>query len=251
MWLQRWLGDLYVNLWVKFRYDTADFEEIRNVMSIPENKLRVALSLLKKHKALIEFEKVSRKIHYRITPPEVFFLLQSGMILNTDKIPPKYFQLITRLLNMLLLELDLLGFSVYGSVARGTAKLTSDVDLFLVSEGFQKILSHRIDSLIKLEKKVEDEILWLSNMGIYTHVSWIPLTPNEVKKFPPILLDICEDGIILYEKNRFLNRLFSVVKGRLAELGAVRVYVKNGWYWDLKPSLKYGEDLKIELPTIS
>jgi hypothetical protein len=80
-------------------------------------------------------------------------------------------------------------------------------------------------------------------MGYPTTFSEIILTPDEVKKHPPILLDIVEDGTILYDDNDFLFSIIDEVKGRLKRLGAKRIQLEHGWYWLLKPDAKFGEEI--------
>ncbi|MEM1607075.1 MAG: hypothetical protein QXW33_02880, partial [Candidatus Bathyarchaeia archaeon] len=81
--------------------------------------------------------------------------------------------------------------------------------------------------------------------GLPVTISDILLTPEEVRKHPPILLDLTADGIPLIDKDNFLSKELEKVKGRLRELGAVRIKGKHGWYWILKPGAKMGDIIKI------
>lgn len=132
---------------------------------------------------------------------------------------------------------NLISFVIFGSTARGTAKEFSDMDVFILvkdkeEETFQKYL--------KIKRKIE---------GIYPpYFSSIITTPKEIKRNPLILLDIIEDGIFLYDRDNILKTYLSLLKNKLKELGAKRVWIdENTWYWDLKPDWKLGEKVEIKL----
>ena len=70
------------------------------------------------------------------------------------------------------------------------------------------------------------------------------LTPEELKKHPPILLDLTEDAVILYDTG-ILKEEIENLKRRLESLGAKRIRTGNTWFWILKPDLKLGEELEL------
>jgi hypothetical protein len=70
-------------------------------------------------------------------------------------------------------------------------------------------------------------------------------TPEEVEKNPPVLLDIVQDGVILYDKNNFLASVLQKLERKLKELGSKRTKTDKGYYWILKPDLKPGEVIEI------
>jgi len=62
---------------------------------------------------------------------------------------------------------------------------------------------------------------------------------------PPLLLDVTEDGIILYDDGLMANKLREL-RERLQALGSKRVRTRSGkWYWILKPDIKPGEIVQI------
>ncbi|HID10898.1 MAG TPA: nucleotidyltransferase domain-containing protein [Candidatus Latescibacteria bacterium] len=138
-----------------------------------------------------------------------------------------------------------LGFAVYGSVARGDFKPTSDVDALVVSRDLPRSLAKRVDAFLGVEELLRGEISFLADRGVYTHLSWTPLTPEELARVPPVLLDIAEDGLVVFEKGGFLTKILTLIRGKLVELGASRFEVCGKGYWDL--GAKWGE-LAIELP---
>jgi len=59
-------------------------------------------------------------------------------------------------------------------------------------------------------------------------------------------LDLTDDGVILYDRNRFLEATLLELKMKLLRLGARRIFIdKEKWYWDLKPDYKFGETIAV------
>ena len=50
-----------------------------------------------------------------------------------------------------------------------------------------------------------------------------------------------EDARVLFDRAGFLARSLDALRGRLASLGARRIWRGNAWYWDLKPDYVPGE----------
>lgn len=67
----------------------------------------------------------------------------------------------------------------------------------------------------------------------------------EVKNIPPILIEIAEEGVILEDKNEFLEKELAKVRERLSALGAAKKITPRGHYWVLKPDVEPGEVFKI------
>jgi len=164
-----------------------------------------------------------------------------------DQLYGEYLSQFLRLLKARLGD-NLISVVLFGSVARGDAKEGSDVDLLIVSDGFEGSFGERFQyfqeifkELLKLETRKK-----LRREGYGTLISPIPLTPKEVKRHPPILLDILADGIILYDKNGFIKGQLADLRKRLRALKARKVQLPgNRWYWDLKPDYKLGEVVEV------
>jgi hypothetical protein len=120
------------------------------------------------------------------------------------------------------------------------------LDILIISDDFKGTLASRIDKLITIEEKVFDEIERLKRDGIYTSLSFLPLRKEEVTRFPLILLDLTEEGIIIYDEEFFLEKILVKLKAKLIELNARRIFIdEDTWYWDLKPDYKFGEIISI------
>lgn len=82
--------------------------------------------------------------------------------------------------------------------------------------------------------------------GFYVDFSPIILSVEEALKVRPIYLDMVEDSVILYDKDGFFSSIIARLRKRLKELGSKRVWVKDKWYWLIKPSIRFGEVVNIE-----
>jgi predicted nucleotidyltransferase len=133
-----------------------------------------------------------------------------------------------------------LSVALFGSFARGDYKPNSDIDLLLVIRGYEWREPLSFESVEKLVLK-----LWRRS-GHYHKISPYPLTPEQASVHRPIYLDLVEDGIILFDRDRFLGRILDEICARLRQLGAVRRELPNGSkYWILKPVVREGEVFEI------
>lgn len=140
---------------------------------------------------------------------------------------------------------DLVSVVLFGSVARGDNRKDSDVDLLIVVKNLPK------DSTLKrirlFEEKVEDKLnleqYWKE--GYYISLSPILKTPEEAEKFSPLYLDMTQDAVILYDKDRFFKGVLDKLRERLNELGAERVWMGRKWYWVLKRDSEFGDTVEL------
>lgn len=133
---------------------------------------------------------------------------------------------------------DLVSVVVFGSFARGEAKEGSDLDLLIVL----KELPREVDRL-RLSASVSS--LFKPPIGFPRIVSPLIMTEEEIKRHPPILLDMIDGSLILYDEDGFMRKVLRELKRRLEEMGAKKVKVGDGWYWILKQDVKLGEVVKI------
>jgi len=134
-------------------------------------------------------------------------------------------------------RLDAVSIVIFGSFARGDVREGSDLDVLIVVEDL-----HEEDRL-RLSAFLSSSIN--PPLGFPRPVSPIVLTVDEVKRHPPILLDMIEDSIIVYDKENFMKRILEDLRRKLSEIGARRVRTGDGWYWILKPDAKLGEVVEI------
>lgn len=144
---------------------------------------------------------------------------------------------------------NLISVYIFGSVARGEFSEGSDIDLLVVARGLSEEVDERLEIAFQVKRVFRQRTLSLRKIlrdkGLPTTISEVILTPEEVQKHPPILLDLTVDGIPLIDKGDFLDNELKKLRERLRELGATRVRGKHGWYWVLKPGARLGEVIKI------
>ncbi|MEM2028135.1 MAG: nucleotidyltransferase domain-containing protein [Candidatus Bathyarchaeia archaeon] len=168
--------------------------------------------------------------------------------LSLEKIKEPYRSLIEKLLNSLFAKLGdkLVSVIVYGSVARGSTRKDSDIDILIVAETLPKSRMMRQKLFLLIEEPLEPLIDDLWDKGFHVDFSPIILSLEEASRIRPIYLDMVEDSIILYDRNGFFKNIMDRLRKRLEELGAKRVWVGDKWYWVLKPDIRFGEVVEIE-----
>lgn len=140
---------------------------------------------------------------------------------------------------------ELVSLGSFGSVGRGTPTADSDIDLLIVSEGLPRGRLARSDDFVAVEKAMAQDLAKAYALGLHPSLSPIFKTPDEVAAGSPLFLDMIDDARIVYDRDGFLKQAFSDFAGRLARLGAKRIWRDNSWYWDLKPDYKPGEVFEI------
>lgn len=136
---------------------------------------------------------------------------------------------------------------LFGSVARGQDRSGSDIDILVVADGLPEDvgLRHRETNDARMRIRGTEAYRRLKTIGSAYLISEVYLTPEEVERHPPILLDISEDGILLYDKDGFLSMVLAEFRRRLKELGAKKVSGSKGTYWVLKSDVKLGEEVRV------
>ncbi len=155
-----------------------------------------------------------------------------------------YRPLLERLLALLQEQMGdrLLALALYGSIARGQGKPTSDIDLLIVVRGDR----------LEMEKYYSAAEEALEEMPEYKafvqQKIWPAISPSVIdedylrRETPWLFLEIQDHGIILYDREGFLAWKLEQVRRRMRELGSKKVMMPDGsWYWDVKPDWKPGE----------
>lgn len=162
----------------------------------------------------------------------------------------EYKSLITRFSKALievLSEENLLACTLFGSVAREAARKESDIDLIILLRQKTAEIDKKI---VKVLIAAEDwpEKVSLKKKKISANLSLIIKTEDELKEDPLILLDILDQGKILFDPQKKFIEILERFKFKLAKLGTRKVTLDDGtWYWDLKPDWKPGETVEITL----
>ncbi len=143
---------------------------------------------------------------------------------------------------------NFLSLANFGSVARGEIREGSDIDFLIVLKEAAKSYGKRLKMLFPVLKDLEKRIEYkeLEKMDIYLEPSFIIFSKKEIENHPPLLLDMIEESVILYDKRNFLKRELEKMRMRMKRLGSFKNRLPDGsWYWVLKPGLKVGEVFEI------
>lgn len=135
----------------------------------------------------------------------------------------------------------LISVAVFGSVARGTQRPDSDVDLLVICDPLPSGRMRRIAEFEEAEKRLAPALSNLRQQGISTFLSPVLRTPVEVDRGGVFYIDLVEDARLLYDRGEFLKGFLDRLRRRLEQIGARRIRRGNAWYWDLKPDFKPGE----------
>jgi predicted nucleotidyltransferase len=141
----------------------------------------------------------------------------------------------------------LVSICFFGSAARGEASLESDIDVLIVAEDLPRDLGLRVRDTNSIHESVKKGQAYrrLRSEGRSAFISDIYLSPEEARSHPPILLDIVDHGVIVYDRGGFLAAVLEDIRRKLNELGARKVVAKKGYYWVLKPDAKPTEVVEI------
>lgn len=136
---------------------------------------------------------------------------------------------------------------VFGSVARGTARPDSDVDVCLVIRDLpvSRYRRHQLLSPVLERLRQSAAYVELIGRGYTPDVAAILYTPEEIQHTKPIFLDLVEDGILLHDDGAMRAKL-DQLRARMKTLGSRKVVLDDGtYYWLLKPGLRFGEVIEL------
>ena len=141
----------------------------------------------------------------------------------------------------------LVSLCFFGSVVRGEASPESDIDALIVADGLPTGFGSRIRDTNKIHEflKKRPAHRRLRSEGRNALISDIYLTRDEAQSHPPILLDIADHGVIVYDRGGFLAEVLRDIREKLKALGARKVIAKKGYYWVLKPDAMPSEVIEI------
>jgi predicted nucleotidyltransferase len=139
----------------------------------------------------------------------------------------------------------LVSLCVFGSVAAGTMRPDSDIDLLVVCDPLPRGRMARVREFEAVDRLCESALKQAMQRGVATIFSPHIKTPDEVRQGSPVFLDMTDTARILFDRELFLGGYLVELKERLSRLGARKVMLGGGYYWLLKPDLKPGEDISL------
>jgi predicted nucleotidyltransferase len=142
---------------------------------------------------------------------------------------------------------NLISLCLFGSAARRNLKASSDMDFLVVLDQAAQSYHKRAKSFVPVLEKIRETeaFMKMEKLKGTLEPNFLIYDREEIKRHPYILLDITLEGIMLHDKDGFLEKELEKIRRRLKELGSLRKTTARGKYWVLKPDLKVGETFEI------
>ena len=135
----------------------------------------------------------------------------------------------------------LISVALFGSVARGTARDHSDIDLFVVISDLPTGAFARREIVEPVHQALLSELNKLLQTGVYTDLIEVLRTPEEAGRFHMLYRDMMLEAQLLYDRDDFMKERLAQVRRKAQELGSTRRQIGDATYWDLKPDFAPGD----------
>jgi hypothetical protein len=238
-WMLKWIGKRYAKLWTHFKEELFTYKDAELLLKTNTSNV---LSDLKKYQALVVFEKEGGKRKYRLISPEIYIYSYAYKI-HLESLPQTQFaHLLVKFFYVLKENLgeNLLSLGLFGSVAKGTAQMDSDIDLYIITENTELSLVERTEYFLKLKHDdlISQEIEFLHSQGYNAKINFISKEKNNLStNF--FTIDITFDMIVLFDigiLKQFLVKNKKIIKEQGIQK---KFYEKEKYYLDL--NIKFGE----------
>ncbi len=213
-------------------------------------KANLILSMLARHGWL---RREAKGVYCPVEPEEVVrkVAIMNEVRKNLGEIPQRgYAGVLARFMELAVERYGerLMSAVVFGSVARGDATPTSDIDLLLVIERLPESLGTRYAEAAGLKREFYGSPEYVENLlrGLSSPVSLVLLTPDEAKGFHSVYLDMTLHRRVLYDGDGFMMEVLSRLSERLEGLLSERLTVEGKPVWVVKPGLRRGEVVSLE-----
>ena len=133
---------------------------------------------------------------------------------------------------------------LYGSVARGTARPESDIDVFVVAGKTEQEKQPIRREIWKADDEFwdDEQAVGLRERGYRASVETLVVSELQAQRGLPIYLDMTLDAISLHDPKQFFARRMDQARRRMAELHSCREWVGHEeYFWYLKLDAKPGE----------
>lgn len=135
------------------------------------------------------------------------------------------------------------GLGLFGSAARRDHSADSDVDLLVVADPMPARPAARLEEIRELRNDLRGPPSRpMGGPGTWHAAQFVPTSVEELRAEPPILLDMTQDAVILYDPSQLLSGVLSGLSRKLRARGARRIVPADGApYWQLSPGARLGE----------
>jgi len=127
---------------------------------------------------------------------------------------------------------DLWGVILFGSRARGEAEKNSDYDIFIVLDNIPF-------------RPIERQEFIIDRIGAKGNMNIIAKTREEFESsFPSLYLDLALDGIILFDRDGYMEKRLIKIKNIIKNTGLMRErrYYGFNWKWKKAPQSNWKID---------
>ncbi|MGH8583944.1 MAG: nucleotidyltransferase family protein [Gammaproteobacteria bacterium] len=135
--------------------------------------------------------------------------------------------------------------ALFGSVARGTMRPDSDIDVLLIAAPLPAARSSRLDEFEQVEQDLAPFFKRARGAGVDTDLSAVIKTPEELRQGSLLFLDMVEQARLLHDPERLLRGYLDGLAARLQAMGARRITQGGGYYWVLTPDFKPGDRIAL------
>jgi len=237
-------SNIYSSLWNCFQENPFTFKEAKE--KIPQLNSN-QINDLKKEQLLFAFNKSEKESAFRLVPQIVFNFKKKYNIdlswLNQGLYASLIFKLCAALKERF--NNELLSIGIYGSISRNSAKLESDLDLFLVFRELTEGMNNRLKLLIEIENKkcVQEELNFLYERKIFPAVNYY-FRKNSQLSINFFTIGIAFDLKILYDTG-VLKSFLSKINKKIKDHNIQRKYLENSKYY-LDLNIKFGDVFEFE-----
>ena len=222
------------------------FEDVLDALGVSQQTGLKHASLLRGRGYLVLFGRRGRSRQYRLLSPEQAIFAHLHMKNLAGLRQGRYTHLLVDACSQLhrARKLVLSGLWLFGSVATREARDDSDVDLVVVAKSLTGRRAE-MTGTVYASLDIARERQFLYQNGVATDLSIYALKEEELRRFYPLLLDVVEDGIVLYEREGILTRAAGLLRARWSEVGMRREKLSKGWMWTIPSGQEVGKPLEV------
>ena len=160
--------------------------------------------------------------------------MTQDLLTNLKTFSPRHKRYIVKVLTQIINHYGdlLLGYTIFGSYARGENNKNSDLDLLIILRKAASISKRLRDFVENIEIKHEplaQEIF--EQEDIFCELSPYILTGDEALKIHPIYYDLVKHHLIIFDPENLINRIITSTGKILTQCEAQKVRGNNSWEW--------------------